>query len=453
MTVFILGTVTTGVISLRIAQEQDQNMENAAKKVAATLSEVPANFSFFVGTVLEGSIHTIKDTIGCEMIIISQKGKVIETTLNVQSMEVPADAVKQVLGGKSYRKLGTFVSDLGNAYTVGLPIQDERDQVIGAVFATKKQSFIGREAKSITGIFLLCGIFVFAFACLCVYFISKQITKPLTEMSVAAKSYAKGDFSKRITVAPDDEMRALAISFNQMADGLDQMEEMRRAFIADVSHELRTPMTTISGFIDGILDGTIPPEAQEKYLFLVSEEVKRLSRLVTNLLDVARIQSGELTYQMKPFDILETAHRVLLTMEERMNKGKIKPVLHLPEEPVYTVGDPDAIYRVIYNLMDNAVKFTPEGGEITLGLYFREDKVFCSVKNTGKGIPEEECGKIFERFYKTDKSRGENKKGVGLGLYMVKSIIDAHNQDIFVSSQEGVYAEFTFTLQKADEQF
>ncbi len=453
MTVFILGTVTTGVLSLRGAQEQDQNMENAAKKVAAMLSEVPANYSFFVGTVLEGTIHTIKDTIGCEMIIINHTGRVVETTLNVQSVEVPAAAVEQVLGGKQYRKLGAFVSQMGNTYTVGLPILDETEKVIGAVFATKKQTFMGREAKSITGIFLLCGIFVFAFACLCVYFITKQITKPLTEMSIAAKSYAKGDFSKRITVAPDDEMRALAISFNQMADGLDQMEGMRRAFIADVSHELRTPMTTISGFIDGILDGTIPPELQEKYLLLVSEEVKRLSRLVTNLLDVARIQSGELTYKMEPFDLLETAHRVLLTMEERMSKGEIKPVLLLPKEPVYTIGDQDAIYRVLYNLMDNAIKFTPKGGEITLGLYFREEKVYFSVKNTGKGIPEEECGKIFERFYKTDKSRGENKKGVGLGLYMVKSIIDAHNQDIFVSSQEGVYAEFTFTLQKAGDQF
>ncbi len=454
MTVFIFGTVTTGVISMRNAQEQDQNMENAAKKVAAMLGEMPENYSFFVGTVMDASIQTIKDTIDCELIVVGNTGRVIESTVIGHPIEIPTAAVEQVLAGENYRKLGVFISHMGNTYTVGLPAVNEvNGKVIAAVFVTKTQSFMGGEARSITGIFLLCGLFVFLFACVCVYFISKQITKPLTEMSIAAKSYAKGDFSKRITVAPDDEMRALAISFNQMADGLDQIETMRRAFIADVSHELRTPMTTISGFIDGILDGTIPPELQDKYLLLVSEEVKRLSRLVNNLLDVARIQSGELTYKMDPFDLSETVHQVLLTMEERLRKGKIQVDLHLPEEPVYAVGDRDAIYRVVYNLMDNAVKFTPEQGTITPTLYSVDQKVFFSVRNTGKGIPREECGKIFERFYKTDKSRGENKKGIGLGLYMVKSIIDAHNQDIFVSSQEDAFAEFTFSLQKADDQF
>ncbi len=429
-------------------------MENAAKKVATMLGEMPENYSFFVGTVLDASIQTIKDTIGCELIVVNNIGRVVESTVEDQPLEFSSAAVEQVLSGEPYRKLGTFVVHLGDTYTVGLPVIDDlKGEVMGAVFATKKQNFMGSEVRSITGIFLLCGIFVFMFACVCVYFITKQITKPLTEMSMAAKSYAKGDFSKRITVAPDDEMRALAISFNQMADGLNQIEGMRRAFIADVSHELRTPMTTIGGFIDGILDGTIPPELEQKYLLLVSEEVKRLSRLVTNLLDVARIESGELTYKMEPFDLVETAHRVLLTMEERMHKEQIRVNLLLPEDAVYAIGDRDAIYRVVYNLMDNAVKFTSPEGEITLGLYFREDKIFFSVKNTGKGIPETECGKIFERFYKTDKSRGENKKGVGLGLYMVKSIVEAHNQDIFVSSQENVYAEFTFTLQKADDRF
>ena len=212
-------------------------------------------------------------------------------------------------------------------------------------------------------------------------------------------------------------------------------------------------MTTIGGYIDGILDGTIPPELQEKYLLLVSEEVQRLSRMVNNLLDVAKIQSGEITYQMQPFDLTETVHLVVLTLEDRVRDAEVELQLNLREEHAYAVGDRDAIYRVIYNLMDNAVKFTPPAGKISVSLLRRENKFYLAVRNSGAGIPEAEAGKIFERFYKTDKSRTATRKGVGLGLYMVKSIIDAHRQDIFLTSKEGEYAEFTFTLNEAEESY
>ena len=454
LTVFALGTVTTGVFTIRSVQEQDQNMENAANKVASMLRGMPANYNIFVGTIMSGAIETVKDTISCDVIIVNQWGRIVQSTLvDPATATLPQAAVESVFSGNIYRKQGVFIESLGNAYTIGVPILDDDNSVIGCVFTTARQVRVGSAMKNVVATFVFCGLVVLMFAFVCVYFITKQITRPLNEMALAAQSYAKGDFTRRITVAPEGELGDLARTFNQMADNLDRLETMRRGFIADVSHELRTPMTTISGFIDGILDGTIPPESESKYLILVSEEVKRLSRMVNNLLDVARIQSGEISYQMAPFDLTEVAHRVLLTMEDRMQEEKINLSLHLPEESVYVMGDHDAIHRVIYNLVDNAVKFTPENGEITVGLYRRDGKVFLSVKNTGQGIPEDEAGRIFERFYKTDKSRGENKKGVGLGLYMVKSIIDAHGEDIFISSKEGVYAEFTFTLKEAQEDF
>ena len=429
-------------------------MEKAALQVAEMLQAIPENYNMFVGKMILGNISTIKKTVDCDVLIVNAGGQVIRSTLPQSMEEVPQEAVDFVLNGTVYRKLGVFLSGMGKSYTVGVPIFNaEEDQVVGAVFTTSRQIRVNTEARSVLMPFLQCGAIVLAIAFVFVYFTTRQFTRPLNEMAVAARQYAKGDFSKRITVAPEGELRALAVTFNQMADSLDHLETMRRSFIADVSLELRTPMTTIGGFIDGMLDGTIPPEKERKYLLLVSEEVKRLSRMVNNLLDVARIESGETTYQMQPFDLTETVHRVLLTTEDRFAEGKIRQEVLLPEESVYAIGDSDAIYRVIYNLVDNALKFTPEEGTVTIGLTHREDKLLFYVRNTGKGIPEQEAGKVFERFYKTDKSRGENRKGVGLGLYMVRSIIQAHGEDIFLTSKEGEFAAFSFTLKEAANEF
>ncbi len=451
--IFVLGTATTTVYTLRSVKDQDRNMEKAANTVAEMLQGMPANYNAFVGTIMEGSIETVKQTIDSDVIIVNQWGRVVQSTLRLsEPIELPQSAVEQVLAGESYRRQSVFVGQLGNSYTVGVPIySDGKTSVIGCVFVTAQQIRVNTEMRKILMVYLFCGLAVMCFAFVVLYFITRQITRPLNEMALAARSYAKGDFSRRISLSPDEELSALATTFNQMADSLDRLETMRRGFIADVSHELRTPMTTIGGFIDGILDGTIPPELEQKYLLLVSEEVRRLSRMVNNLLDVARIQSGEISYRMEPFDLTELAHRVVLTMEDRIREERVQLDLQLPEDSVYAIGDRDAIYRVVYNLVDNAVKFTPAEGTITMTLSRRDGKLLFAVRNTGEGIPAAEAGNIFERFYKTDKSRGQNKKGVGLGLYMVKSIMEAHGEDIFVTSKEGEFAEFAFTLKMEEE--
>ncbi len=428
-------------------------MENAAQQVASMLEGMPSNYTIFVGSVMRGSIETVKKTLECEVIIVNKRGDVMLTTLPATSEPVLSnEALLALSSGETYRKLGVFIEEMGESYTIGVPILSEKGASVGAVYTTARQVRINSQMKEIMVTFLVCGVSVMLIAFVFVYFITKQIVRPLNEISLAAQSYVKGDFSRRITVGPEGEINDLAITFNRMADGLEQLEVMRRGFIADISHELRTPMTTIGGFVDGILDGTIPPQLQEKYLLLVSGEVKRLARLVNELLDVARIQSGEISYKMDPFCITEVAYQVLLSMEDRIREGEIQLRVQIPEEELYALGDGDAIHRVLYNLMDNAVKFTPPHGEIALSLYPEGKKFYLAVRNTGKGIPEPEVGRIFERFYKTDKSRGENKKGVGLGLYMVKNIIDAHGEDITVNSKEGSYAEFSFSLTRAEEE-
>lgn len=452
LTIFVLGVATTAVFTFQEIREQDDKMENAAQQVASMLQGMPSNYNALVGTVMEGSIETVKQTLDSDVVIINRRAEVMQSTFKGEAtIELPAAALETVLNGEVYRRQSVFVRSQGNSYTVGVPVLDDRENVIGGVFVTARQVRVNSAMRGILLTFTFCGISVMALAFIILYFITRRITRPLNEMAIAARAYAKGDFSKRITVTPDAELGALAATFNQMADGINKLETMRRGFIADVSHELRTPMTTIGGFIDGILDGVIPSDQQEKYLLIVSDEVKRLSRMVNNLLDVAKMQSGEISYKMVPFDITEAARRVAVTMEERISEKKLRLSLQLPQEGLYAIGDQDAIYRVIYNLTDNAVKFTPDGGEITMVAAVHEDKVHFSVKNTGDGIPESEVGKIFERFYKTDKSRGQNRKGVGLGLYMVKSIIEAHGEDLFVTSREGSFVEFSFTLKQAED--
>jgi len=217
--------------------------------------------------------------------------------------------------------------------------------------------------------------------------------------------------------------------------------------VANVSHELKTPMTTISGYIDGILDGTIPPERRDHYLRIVSEETKRLSRLVRSMLDISQLQKEEGIPEEKKmhFDLEECAGQVLITFEKKINDKKLDVDVDFPEHSVGTIANRDYVTQVIYNLLDNAVKFCPEGG--TLGLKIREggSKAYISISNTGDTIPPEELPLVFDRFHKLDKSRSKNRDGWGLGLYIVKTIVCSHGEDISVTSKDGK-TEFTFTM-------
>ena len=272
---------------------------------------------------------------------------------------------------------------------------------------------------------------------------------PLQQMSAAAKQFAIGDFSYRVKVRGCDELADLGIAFNDMADALDKTESSRASFVANVSHELKTPMTSIAGFIDGILDGTIPKEKQNYYLGLVSTEVRRLSRLVVAMLNMSKIESGE--FQMKPnnYDISDQIIRILLTFEQKIEKKNIEIIGLEDLQPQYIVADPDMIYQVIYNLFDNAVKFTNEDGFIKVTLEDLGSQIRVSIKNSGAGIKAEELSRVFERFYKVDKSRSLDAKGAGLGLYIVKMMVEMHSGRIYAKSEDENTAEFVFTLPKA----
>ena len=354
--------------------------------------------------------------------------------------------ILDIAAKKSYREVGTLDGNTNQRnFTVALPMKDENGAVLGYVFATTDSKALSTFLMELLKMFMVASIAVLIVAFVVAYFVTLKMVKPLREMSVAAQQYGRGDFSKRVEIDSYDEVGQLAVALNNMAQSLSTVESMRRSFVANVSHELKTPMTSIGGFIDGILDGTIPPEEEKKYLRIVSDEVKRLSRLVRSMLELSRIETGEAKIVKKQFNIVDLVCQTLFSFEKAVN-DKHLDIRGLDHDRVMVEADEDLIHQVIYNLTDNAVKFVNDGGYIEFNYTSDNNNTYVSVKNSGQGLSREEITKVFDRFYKTDRSRGLDKNGVGLGLYIVRTIVNMHGGDIIVKSVEGEYCEFVFSL-------
>lgn len=387
-------------------------------------------------------------------IVDTQGNKGLTTDMrdvNFNGQKVSQKIMAQIDSGKTYYEtFGTFDGAFNRPYiVVGVPILYQNTQIIGGVFVYSPADSVIKFVSDVIQIFIVCSIFVMIFAFIVIYFVTARLVKPLKQMSAAAASFSKGDFSARIPVTGDDEIGRLAVSFNNMASSLSALEGMRRGFVANVSHDLRTPMTSISGFIDGILDGTIPAEKRDYYLQIVSNEVKRLSRLVRSLLDIAKIESGEFKLNFSEFDVAETIRRVVIGFEQQIEDKNLE-IKGLDEiDSVMVYSDADVTHRILYNLVDNAVKFACTNSYIRLtAVASPGNRIYISVRNSGAGIPEADIPYVFDRFYKSDKSRGLDKKGVGLGLYIVKTMLNAQGEDITVKSVENEYCEFVITLKK-----
>lgn len=291
-------------------------------------------------------------------------------------------------------------------------------------------------------------IWILVASLIAIYGVSYSVTKPLREISRAARDFSHGKYDTRVPVRGNDELAELAKSFNDLATVVQHREEMQNIFLSNASHDLRTPMTTIAGFIDGILDGAIPPDKQEYYLNIIKNEIKRLSRLVTSLLDVSRLQSGERKFEMKPFNICEVVSQTVISLESKIEEKHLDVDCEFEDFDMLVIGDKDAINQVVYNLCHNAIKFAKENGKYRITIKTEGDKVRVNVYNEGVGIPKEEIPFVFDRFFKGDKSRGLDKTGAGLGLFISKTIILAHGEDLSVESEYGKYCMFTFTLKK-----
>ncbi len=396
-------------------------------------------------------LSTIANSTGNHCFITDKNGLVIACSdMNIQCEHLGksiqtdfANTFGQNISS-SFTSLDGFYSE--KHFVSAVPILLGED-IIAYVFVSAHFSNIVNVWNSLMIRFVSLSLIVMAIALIAGFIAAKKQAKPVNEMADAALRFAHGDFSARVSGSErDDEIGALASSFNTMADSLQTAEKRRSDFLANVAHELKTPMTTISGFADGILDGTIPPEMQGKYLETISEETKRLSRLVRKMLEISRMSAqSEAELKANSFDAAEVLTRTLLVFENKVDVKKLNVDVLIPEESITVLGDKDMINQVIYNLIENAIKFAPEGGELGVSLFKQNGKAYISVRNSGPTIPPEELSMVFDRFHKTDKSRALDRDGVGLGLYIVKTIINNHGEDIVVRSEDGI-TEFVFSL-------
>lgn len=442
-----------GIGRTYIEDEYKLRMKNSANEVsraASTFYKSDSIESWNLGVL----ISTVSISTGNKIFITDSNGIIISCcesvdTCNHIGMQLSPNVID------SFNENGEYIGDytLDGFYNAEMLVEandicDSDGNLLGYVFVCNKvdnvfstwRAFVWVLLATIGGIFG--GLLIF------VSWYSKHMVSPLDKISQVSRMYARGDFSQRViqTEDPSNEMGALIESFNNMADSLESAEKRRSEFISNISHELRTPMTTISGFADGILDGTIPKEDEEKYLKSISEETKRLARLVRYMLDISKTKSLVADKRRRTsFDLSELTVQTLLSFEDKAIKKGIDVDPQLPELPILVSADKDGITQVIYNLLDNAIKFADADSCITLKIYTDDGKAYFSVKDIGQQIPKSDLPYIFDRFHKSDKSRSIDKDGVGLGLYLVKTIINGHDEDIAVRS-ENRETEFVFTL-------
>ncbi|MDR2569954.1 MAG: HAMP domain-containing histidine kinase [Oscillospiraceae bacterium] len=341
-----------------------------------------------------------------------------------------------------------------SAFPLAMNIDDEL-RVFGYLFVTSDISAFRQEWRDFYSALILIAVSVMFLAFIVSYLATKKQAEPLNEMANVARRFARGEFSARVKyrggsakggASNKDEIGQLTEAFNAMADTLESSERLRRDFIESLSHEFKTPMTVISGFAEGLLDGTIPRDSEAKYLGIISSETRRLSRLVRSMTEISTLQSDEssMVYNSS-FDVSEVVRLALISFDGKLENKQLSVDAVLPDEAIITRGDADSITRVVYNLIDNAIKFSVPAGVIGLELWQQDTRVFVSVTNHGDDIPNKELPHIFDRFHKGDKSRSADRDGVGLGLFIVKKILDNHNEDIFVTSSGGI-TKFIFSL-------
>lgn len=320
----------------------------------------------------------------------------------------------------------------------------------GKISFCSSMNSVAQARNTMLYYFILATVIAIALELIIILWVTRRMTKPIREVEYLTKNLAKGNYQGKIEKTTNDEIGTLIDSYNNLADELAKLDKVRSDFIAAVSHELRTPMTTIRGFVDGMLDGVIPPARQEHYLTIIKEEIVRMSALVNDLLDMTRLQSGVVQLDIQSYDIVQIVHGVVSKLEPIITEKDINIVYHISCEKCIVAADRASIERVLINLVQNAVKFTQTGGKIVLTVKTNDTNALVSVADNGIGIAEDELPYIFERFYKADKSRGLDKKGTGLGLAITKSIIEAHGQTIKVASKLGEGTKFSFTLQRKD---
>ena len=455
------------IIAIRnnMIQSRMESLLVQAREIAFLASRVnDSDLSNYLGldtpteTYLQWKAAKVYDDFGAYILIVDRNGRVKDNmntaivnnpdTVESLSTSDVTDALHEVLTGKEIQTRITNAAK-GTVFTVAVPWV-QNGSVLGAVFIHTSAQIIEAEYRGIV-FQIVAGFSIAALvSAACALMYTRSIVMPLTVITRAAEDMSRGRFSTRAAVTGVNEVRQLAGAFNVMADKLAQVEESRREFVANVSHELRSPVTSIHGFVEGMLDGTIPLEERDRYLQVVSDETNRLKKLIADLLDLSLMEKGAVALKMTAFDINEAIRRVVIGRMNDLEQRKIELHLDFQQEICMVNADQDRITQVIYNLLDNALKFLNDNGNLTIGTSLVHDMVSVVVANDGAPILPEDRPHIFERFYKADKAHTVGKgSGTGLGLSICQRIMQQHGQQIRLLPTE-TGAAFEFTLEAAN---
>ena len=442
-----IATMSSEITYQYLLEEKSDSLYDEANLLASTCSDIYQGKNISLSTA-NPQLQAVATYLKAQAWVINQKGSVVAETAPAFHIGTAIDGFDPtVAGNRSYttgRFFGMFDKDMlsviapitGNFNTYGyvvihMPIEQivhGKDRILNIVYIT--------------------ALVVFILSLIILLVFTKTVYVPLKKITAGAKEYAAGNLSHTIKVTSADEMGYLANTLNYMSSELNKMEEYQHSFIANVSHDFRSPLTSIKGYLEAIKDGTIPPELYDKYLGILISETERLNKLTQGMLTLNSLDSkGFLT--RSNFDINRVIKDTAATFEGTCNAKDIVLDLTFAADIQMVYADLGKIQQVLYNLIDNAIKFSSENSVIYIQTSLKYEKVFISVKDTGVGIPKESIKKIWDRFYKSDLSRGKDKKGTGLGLAIVKEIIQAHGENIDVISTQGVGSEFIFTLPKA----
>ncbi len=460
---FALLSTSYILLSYRyIVSEKRDAMERNAGYLASFTSAYHRQYLSIQNDAYRSYVASIALISDAHVIITNPDGEILCATdgrnfYEYQDAKVPQAVVSQVLRDGTYTGMTNLEGIYPERrYTAALPVSAS----VGALTVTQGLVLVSADASSLAEmwsatatIFFFSAVVVLLISVIASSLTSAYQTRPLNEMAEAARKFGRGEFDARISgyEGREDEIGDLAEALNSMATSLAQVERRRSDFIANVSHELKTPMTTISGFAEGILDGAVPPEREKESLQIIVSETRRLSRLVRRMLDLSRLNAlaeDSLTAQ-EQFDLVEVMSQVLVSLEPKITGRKLDVDAQLPEGRLMVWGDPDSVTQVCYNLLDNAAKFAAAGTAITVQIAKKDGKAVTTVRNLGATIPPDELPLLFERFHKADYSRSMDREGVGLGLYIVKTILAGLNEKITVTSEDGV-TQFVFTLTLAE---
>ncbi len=447
----IITALVPGMLRQRLIREQADSLHAEATLIANTY----ASGLYSSETTLE-TVKTQMDALAVYMNavirIINPSGRLVLDTqvpLNTDEAVVIENFDSTATSGSYYMVDDFFHSFDTEVLSVIAPIVNDY-KVRGYVCIHYGMDSINRSVGSLQAIFYIILVILLMLSLIILIFFTEIVYVPLRRITYATEQYASGNMRYELQVDSEDEMGYLAACLNFLSNEIARGEEDQKKFVANVSHDFRSPLTSIRGYLEAMLDGTIPPELYEKYLKIVLNETERLTKLTNSLLTLNNLNARGMMLQMTDFDINQVIRSTAASFEGTCQSKSITIELVLTGDVLYVHADVDKIQQVLYNLIDNAIKFSHNNSSIRLETAEKKNKIFVSVKDTGIGIPKDDLKLIWERFYKSDSSRGKDKKGTGLGLSIVKEIINAHNEHINVVSTEGVGSEFIFSLQKSE---